>query len=89
KAQVKQAQNYLQKNTAEMEAYRKVHLENYEGVAYREATPIDYLGKAFNDTVMNILYSNNTRERRRKETEWEMERKKRQHDKRDRGGRGM
>lgn len=69
---------------------RQSQLSDYEPFNYKEVTPSYYLETAFSDALLGILYSRSEDRRRSKqakglrETEWEMTRKQRQHQTRNR-----
>lgn len=69
---------------------RQSQLSDYEPFNYKEVTPSHYLKTAFSDALLGILYSRSEDRRRSKqakglrETEWEMNKKKRQHQTRNR-----
>lgn len=69
---------------------RQSQLSDYEPFNYKEVTPSYYLETAFSDALLGILYSRSEDRRRSKqakglrETEWEMTRKQREHQKNNR-----
>ena len=69
---------------------RQSQLSDYEPFNYKEVTSSYYLETAFSDALLGILYSRSEDRRRSKqakglrETEWEMTRKQRQHQTRNR-----
>ncbi|WP_298822301.1 MobQ family relaxase [uncultured Streptococcus sp.] len=69
---------------------RQSQLSDYEPFNYKEVTPSYYLEIAFSDALLGILYSRSEDRRRSKqakglrETEWEMTKKQRQHQTRNR-----
>ncbi len=86
--EIERVKKAMQQSGGKYENYRKDQLKDYQSVNYREGTPAEYMKNLFSNTVTKFLYSNNTkRQHDLKETEWEMEKKKRQNEKT--GGRGM
>ncbi|CAH0417535.1 hypothetical protein WFA24289_01877 [Periweissella fabaria] len=86
--EIERVKKAMQQSGGKYENYRKDQLKDYQSVNYREATPAEYMKNLFSNTVTKFLYSNDTkRQHDLKETEWEMEKKKRQNEKT--GGRGM
>lgn len=86
--EIERVKKAMQQSGEKYENYRKDQLKDYQSVNYREATPAEYMKNLFSNTVMKFLYSKDTkRQHDLKETEWEMEKKKRQNEKT--GGRGM
>ena len=71
---------------------RQSQLSDYEPFNYKEVTPSYYLETAFSDALLGILYSRSEDRRRSKqakglrETEWEMTKKQRKHQKNNRHG---
>lgn len=71
---------------------RQSQLSDYEPFNYKEVTPSHYLEIAFSDALLGILYSRSADRRRSKqakglrETEWEMTKKQRKHQKNNRHG---
>lgn len=62
--------------------YRKVNISDYQSVNYRETIPAEYLNNVFSSVIMKLLYIDEARRKKGlKEIEWEMEKKKRQHEK--------
>ena len=62
--------------------YRKANISDYQSVNYRETTPAEYLNNVFSSVIMKLLYIDEARRKKGlKETEWEMEKKKRQYEK--------
>ncbi|MCT4410923.1 nickase [Leuconostoc falkenbergense] len=86
--EIERVKKAMQQSGGKYENYRKDQLKDYQSVNYRETTPAEYMKNLFSNTVTKFLYSNDTkRQHDLKETEWEMEKKKRQNEKT--GGRGM
>ncbi|GMA70878.1 nickase [Leuconostoc litchii] len=80
--QIAQVKKVMAQESKLFEAYRKENIPDYQSVYYRETTPLDYLGQLFNNTIMKVLYVDEARKKKElKETEWTMEKKKRQHHK--------
>ena len=86
--EIERVKKAMQQSREKYENYRKDQLKDYQSVNYRETTPAEYMKNLFSNTVTKFLYSKDTkRQHDLKETEWEMEKKKRQNEKT--GGRGM
>lgn len=80
--QITQVKRVMAQESELFESYRKENMSDYQSVYYRETTPLDYLGQLFNNTIMKLLYVDEARKKKElKETEWTMEKKKRQHHK--------
>ena len=80
--EIERAKKAMKQSGEKYESYRKEQLKDYQSVNYRETTPAEYMKNLFSNTVTKFLYSNNAkRQRDLKETEWEMEKKKRQNEK--------
>ena len=85
--QAKQAvKQYNQKN----DDFRKENMPDYRAVNYNENTPANYMNKLLSDTLMSLLYENgqghelNRQKKAQKELEYELDKKKRQHQKHSR-----
>lgn len=84
--QIEQVTRAMSQENGNYEAYRKGNISDYQSVSYRETTPLAYLNNVFSSIVMKLLYIDESRRKKGlKETEWEMEKKKRQHEKQGRG----
>ncbi|KGO32299.1 hypothetical protein Q757_01775, partial [Oenococcus alcoholitolerans] len=70
--------------------YRKAKIEHYQPLNYKAVSPSYYLKTAFSDAIMAALYARDEDYLRKqqlrglKETEWEMTKKHRQHQTRNR-----
>ncbi|WP_349521958.1 MobQ family relaxase [Leuconostoc citreum] len=82
KEQIEQVKQVMTQNNGAYEDYRKANISDYQSVNYRETTPAEYLNNVFSSVIMKLLYVDEARRKKvLKETEWEMEKKKRQHEK--------
>lgn len=82
KEQIEQVKQVMTQNNGAYEDYRKANISDYQSVNYRETTPAEYLNNVFSSVIMKLLYVDEARRKKGlKETEWEMEKKKRQHEK--------
>lgn len=82
KEQIEQVKQVMTQNNGAYEDYRKANISDYQSVNYRETTPDEYLNNVFSSVIMKLLYIDEARRKKGlKETEWEMEKKKRQHEK--------
>lgn len=82
KEQIEQVKQVMTQNNGAYEDYRKANISDYQSVNYRETTPAEYLNNVFSSVIMKLLYIDEARRKKGlKETEWEMEKKKRQHEK--------
>ena len=65
-------------------------MPDYRAVNYNENTPANYMNKLLSDTLMSLLYENgqdhelNRQKKAQKELEYELDKKKRQHQKHSR-----
>ncbi|WP_349548973.1 MobQ family relaxase [Leuconostoc mesenteroides] len=81
KEQIEQVKQVMTQNNGAYEDYRKANISDYQSVNYRETTPAEYLNNVFSSVIMKLLYVDEARRKKGlKETEWEMEKKKRQHE---------
>ena len=82
KEQIEQVKQVMTQNNGAYEDYRKANISDYQSVNYRETTPAEYLNNVFSSVIMKLLYVDEARRKKGlKETEREMEKKKRQHEK--------
>ncbi|MFK8201392.1 MobA/MobL family mobilization protein, partial [Leuconostoc mesenteroides] len=82
KEQIEQVKQVMTQNNGAYEDYRKANISDYQSVNYRETTPAEYLNSVFSSVIIKLLYVDEARRKKGlKETEWEMEKKKRQHEK--------
>ncbi|MFC6289964.1 MobQ family relaxase [Levilactobacillus angrenensis] len=97
-SQIEKIQKQLKKQQAKDDQYRKVNIGHYQPLNYKPVSPSYYLKTAFSNAIMTALYAHDEDyERQRqarglKETEWEMTKKQRQHQTRNRhedGGRHL
>ncbi|KIR08130.1 nickase (plasmid) [Levilactobacillus brevis] len=89
-SQIEKIQKQLKKQQAKDDQYRKVNIGHYQPLNYKPVSPSYYLKTAFSNAIMTALYARDEDyERQRqarglKETEWEMTKKQRQHQTRNR-----
>lgn len=89
-SQIEKIQKQLKEQQAKDDQYRKVNMGHYQPLNYKPVSPSYYLKIAFNNAIMTALYAHDEDyERQRqarglKETEWEMTKKQRQHQTRNR-----
>ena len=89
-SQIEQIQKQLKAQQAKDDQYRKAKMQHYEPFNYKPVSPDYYLKTAFNDAIMVALYARDEDYQRQKqaqglkETEWEMTKKQRQHQTRNR-----
>ncbi len=80
--QIERVKKFMAQENKVFENYRKENIKDYQSVHYRETTPVKYLSNVFNSAIMKLLYIDEERRKSElKETEWVMEKKKRQHHK--------
>ncbi|KRM26741.1 nickase [Ligilactobacillus acidipiscis DSM 15836] len=85
--QVEQAKKGIQQHNQRNDNFRKENMPDYRAVNYNESTPARYLNKLLSDTLMSLLYENrqdhelNRQKKAQKELEYELDKKKRQHQK--------
>lgn len=85
--QVEQAKKGIQQHNRRNDNFRKENMPDYRAVNYNENTPARYLNKLLSDTLMSLLYEDNQdhelnkQKKAQKELEYELEKKKRQHEK--------
>lgn len=89
-SQIEQIQKQLKAQQAKDDQYRKATMRHYEPFNYKPVSPSYYLKTAFSDAIMVALYARDEDFQRQKqaqglkETEWEMTKKQRQHQTRNR-----
>jgi hypothetical protein len=89
-SQIEKIQKQLKGQQAKDDQYRKVNMGHYQPLNYKPVSPSYYLKTAFSDAIMTVLYARDEdyqrqkQERGLKETEWEMTKKQRQHQTRNR-----
>ena len=89
-SQIEKIQKQLKEQQAKDDQYRKVNMGHYQPLNYKPVSPSYYLKTAFSNAIMTALYAHDEDyERQRqarglKETEWEMTKKQRQHQTRNR-----
>ncbi|WP_128517365.1 MobQ family relaxase [Lacticaseibacillus paracasei] len=94
-SQIEKLQKQLTEQQDKDDQYRKANIGHYQPLNYKPVSPNYYLKKAFSDAIMTVLYARNEDYQRQKqarslkETEWEMTKKQRQHQTRNRHDGGM
>lgn len=89
-SQIEKIQKQLKGQQAKDDQYRKANIGHYQPLNYKPVSPSYYLKTAFSNAIMTALYAHDEDyERQRqarglKETEWEMTKKQRQHQTRNR-----
>ena len=89
-SQIEKIQKQLKGQQAKDDQYRKENIGHYQPLNYKPVSPDYYLKTAFSDAIMTVLYARDEdyqrqkQERGLKETEWEMTKKQRQHQTRNR-----
>ncbi|WHQ67407.1 MobA/MobL family protein (plasmid) [Lactiplantibacillus plantarum] len=89
-SQIEKIQKQLKEQQAKDDQYRKSQLAHYQPLNYKPVSPNYYLKTAFSDAIMTVLYARDEDYQRQrqaqglKETEWEMAKKQRQHQTRNR-----
>lgn len=89
-SQIEKIQKQLKEQQAKDDQYRKSQLAHYQPLNYKPVSPEYYLKTAFSDAIMAALYAcDEDYQRQRqaqglKEAEWEMTKKQRQHQTRNR-----
>lgn len=88
--QIARAQAQLKRQTAKFDQYEQAHIHGYQAINYHQTSPQNYLTNILDEALITLLYAKNTDYLRRqrlkglKETEWEMTKKQRQHQTRNR-----
>ncbi|MUV42193.1 MobQ family relaxase [Levilactobacillus brevis] len=89
-SQIEKIQKQLKEQQAKDDQYRKANMGHYQPLNYKPVSPKYYLKTAFSDAIMTVLYARDEdyQQQRQaqglKETEWEMAKKQRQHQTRNR-----
>ena len=89
-SQIEKIQMQLKEQQVKDDQYRKVNMGHYQPLNYKSVSPSYYLKTAFSDAIMTVLYARDEDYQRQKqehglkETEWEMTKKQRQHQTRNR-----
>ncbi|WP_165844385.1 MobQ family relaxase [Limosilactobacillus fermentum] len=89
-SQIEKIQKQLKEQQAKDDQYRKSQLSHYQPLNYKPVSPEYYLKTAFSDAIMAALYARDEDYQRQrqaqglKEAEWEMTKKQRQHQTRNR-----
>ncbi len=89
-SQIEKIQKQLKEQQDKDDQYRKANTGHYQPLNYKPVSPSYYLKTAFSDAIMATLYAHDEdykrqkQERGLKDTEWEMTKKKRQHQTRNR-----
>lgn len=89
-SQIEKIQKQLKEQQAKDDQYRKVNMGHYQPLNYKPVSPSYYLKTAFSNALMPALYAHDEDYQRQKqahglkETEWEMTKKQRQHQTRNR-----
>lgn len=89
-SQIEKMQKQLKGQQAKDDQYRKENIGHYQPLNYKPVSPDYYLKTAFSDAIMTVLYARDEDYQRQrqaqglKETEWEMTKKQRQHQTRNR-----
>ncbi|AKP04345.1 nickase (plasmid) [Companilactobacillus farciminis] len=89
-SQIEKIQKQLKKQQDKDDQYRKANMGHYQPLNYKPVSPNYYLKTAFSDAIMTVLYARDEDYQRQrqaqglKETEWEMAKKQRQHQTRNR-----
>ncbi|WP_436665872.1 MobQ family relaxase [Lactiplantibacillus plantarum] len=89
-SQIEKIQKQLKEQQAKDDQYRKSQLAHYQPLNYKPVSPDYYLKTAFSDAIMAALYARDEDYQRQrqaqglKEAEWEMTKKQRQHQTRNR-----
>ena len=89
-SQIEKIQKQLKEQQDKDDQYRKANMGHYQPLNYKPVSPSHYLKTAFSDAIMTVLYARDEDYQRQKqaqglkETEWEMTKKQRQHQTRNR-----
>ena len=89
-SQIEKIQKQLKGQQAKDDQYRKVNIGHYQPLNYKPVSPSYYLKTAFSNAIMAALYARDEDYQRQrqaqglKEDEWEMTKKQRQHQTRNR-----
>lgn len=89
-SQIEKIQKQLKEQQDKDDQYRKANIGHYQPLNYKPVSPDYYLKTAFSNAIMTALYARDEDYHRQKqaqglkETEWEMTKKQRQHQTRNR-----
>ncbi|MFB9770772.1 MobQ family relaxase [Lactiplantibacillus modestisalitolerans] len=89
-SQIEKIQKQLKEQQAKDDQYRKANMGHYQPLNYKPVSPSYYLKTAFSNAIMTALYARDEDYQRQrqaqglKKTEWEMTKKQRQHQTRNR-----
>ncbi|AFD55023.1 putative nickase (plasmid) [Pediococcus claussenii ATCC BAA-344] len=89
-SQIEKIQKQLKEQQDKDDQHRKANMGHYQPLNYKPVSPSYYLKTAFSDAIMAALYARDEDYQRQrqaqglKETEWEMAKKQRQHQTRNR-----
>ncbi|WP_128528290.1 MobA/MobL family protein, partial [Lacticaseibacillus paracasei] len=88
--QIETVQARLKQQTTRFDQYKQDQIKDYQAINYYPTSPKNYLTNILDEALITILYAKNTDYLRKqqlrglKETEWEMTKKQRQHQTRNR-----
>ncbi|KAF0469113.1 nickase [Pediococcus acidilactici] len=88
--QIEMVQARLKQQTTRFDQYKQDKIKDYQAINYQPTSPKNYLTNILDEALITILYAKNTDYLRKqqlrglKETEWEMTKKQRQHQTRNR-----
>ncbi|WNW17337.1 MobQ family relaxase [Lactiplantibacillus plantarum] len=88
--QIEAVQNRLKQQATRFDQYKQEQVKHYQDINYHQTSPKNYLTNILDETLITILYAKNSDYLRKqqlrelKETEWEMTKKQRQHQTRNR-----
>ncbi|WP_076635420.1 MobA/MobL family protein, partial [Lactiplantibacillus plantarum] len=88
--QIEAVQNRLKQQATRFDQYKQEQVKHYQAINYHQASPKNYLTNVLDEALITILYAKNSDYLRKqqlrglKETEWEMTKKQRQHQTRNR-----
>ena len=88
--QIEAVQTRLKHQTTRFDQYKQAQVKHYQAINYHQTSPKNYLTNILDEALITILYAKNSDYLRKqqlrglKETEWEMTKKQRQHQTRNR-----
>ncbi|ERJ51313.1 hypothetical protein N574_12300, partial [Lactiplantibacillus plantarum 2165] len=88
--QIEAVQTRLKQQATLFDQYKQEQVKHYQDINYHQTSPKNYLTNILDETLITILYAKNSDYLRKqqlrglKETEWEMTKKQRQHQTRNR-----
>lgn len=88
--QIEAVQTRLKHQATRFDQYKQEQVKNYQAINYHQTSPENYLTNILDEALITILYAKNSDYLRKqqlrglKETEWEMTKKQRQHQTRNR-----